>query len=193
MFLFVYYVLKWYHKVAPTVLAAISNVTDFLDGIVMPPPLQPSPHQTPPFQPCNIWNICAIYVQCHIIIIYVSLMYLSYVCPIFVKCPPYIWNSISLCSLLDLVSNQSEDLFRAENHNLFRSTAFAKPTIESISPLSVASLHNLHSYCTLEMYLPLLCTSVVHEMCKLNVTLYTLSNYKSLWTKCLHMCTDVHR
>ena len=54
MFLFVYYVLKWYHKVAPTVLAAISNVTDFLDGIVMPPPLQPSPPQTPPLQPYNI-------------------------------------------------------------------------------------------------------------------------------------------
>ena len=47
MFLFVYYVLKWYHKVAPTVLAAISNVTDFLDGIVMPPS-PPSPPPPPP-------------------------------------------------------------------------------------------------------------------------------------------------
>ena len=48
-----YYVWRLYHIVgcAPTVLAAISNVTDFLDGIVMPPPLQPSPPQTPPLQP----------------------------------------------------------------------------------------------------------------------------------------------
>ena len=49
------YVWRLYHRAAPTVLAAISNVTDFLDGIVMPPS-PPSPSHSSPPPPSQHWE-----------------------------------------------------------------------------------------------------------------------------------------
>ena len=99
-------------------------------------------------------------------------------CPIFVKCPPYIWNSISLCSLLDLLGNQSENLFQIIicsvrlhsaplNQQLTRSVYFrSPPSTHTGDKRTIAHLHRMSAQ--------------------------NVFNHEKMCTKCIAVCAKVH-
>ena len=107
-------------------------------------------------------------------------------------------NSISICSLLDLLGNQSENLFQIIICSVPPRCPAAKPTIDSISLLSITALYNFgHTGNKSVQKYTKLCPEKLYTKCFFpSMNPNTLFCCKKMCTKCsqsLDMFTSEHK